>query len=320
MEKYQLADRAIAIPDVPTLKPYKSALLLAIPYLLFGLLYIYFSGRFASKLAGNVDQLEFIERYKGYAFILISAAGLYFLAAWLLHRVLRHEQSIFEYRSQIIRSDQQAMTGLFASSIAHDINNMLMGVEFVVETLNSEKAPDNDLIAMLRKANENLKQLTGMLGRVSGRQFSDASEEFDFAAFVREIIGIGRMHKKVRNCSLKYDGPETCLFSGRKILISQMLLNLLINAGDATGHKGKILVRVGDETSEVTLEVHDDGLGIPENMVETIVQPLFSTKKDGCGLGLLSLDVCTKVHGGSFKIGKSEFGGACFFVRFPKKH
>lgn len=317
MPNKELLQRRIEASESSPLKPVSVATVLSAVYLLFGLLYIYFSGKYASGLAENVSQLEFIERYKGYAFILISAAGLFMLTVWLLKRIRQREEAIAEYRHKIVVADQQAMAGLFASSIAHDINNVLMGSDFAVDALQPGKTPSSEQIDILRNANANLKQLTTSLGRVSGRHLADDGAAFDLAALVRETMSIARLHAKLRGCNLEFEGPGSLYFVGRKVLFSQMLLNLLINAGDATGHEGKIMVKLLDEPTGIVLEVHDDGLGIPDEMKETIMQPLYTTKKDGCGLGLLSLDVCAKVHNGRVIIGRSPLGGAVFSVRFP---
>lgn len=291
---------------------------LAVIYLFFGFLYIFFSGKFASSLAVSIGQLEFIERFKGYAFIFVSSVGLYFLSAWLLKRIQQRELTIHDYRNKIVVAYQQSMAGLFASSIAHDINNVMMGVDFVVGGLSSQQVPREDHLTILRKANEDLKQLASSLGKVSGSHLADSSETFDLAALARESISMASLHFKVRKCKVEYIGPVALAFSGRKILFSQMLLNLIINAGDATGQNGKILVKLAADNSEVSIEVHDDGPGIPEDMRETVMQPLFTTKADGHGLGLVSLDVCAKVHKGNVKINQSPLGGAAFEIRLPK--
>ncbi|MBU1107757.1 MAG: HAMP domain-containing histidine kinase [Candidatus Riflebacteria bacterium] len=300
------------------LKLFRLPAVLALTYLVLGALYIFFSGRFASSLAKSIGQLEFIERYKGYAFIFVSAVGLYLLSTWLLRRIQQREHTIHDYRNKIVVAYEHSMAGLFASSIAHDINNVMMGVEFVVDGLNSQQAPLEDHLVILRKANENLKQLAGSLGKVSGHHMSDSVEAFDLAALARESIGIAALHNKVRKCIVDYSGPESLIFTGRKILFSQMLLNLIINAGDATDHHGKIMVKLFIDSSELVIEVCDDGPGIPEDMRETVMQPLFTTKSDGHGLGLISLDVCAKVHNGSVKISQSPMGGAAFEIRLPK--
>ena len=296
-----------------------SAFLLSFAYLVGGLLYIYFSGRLAIRFSESIDQLEFIERYKGYGFIVVSASGLFVLAGWLMRRIQQREREIAEYRNQMVKADQRAMDGLFASSIAHNIKNLLMGIDFAVDNLDPQMLPRPSEIQVLKKANTDLKKLADSLCSISGQLKSPEMETFDLVAFVNDTINFARFHKKLRDCTIELKIPEACSMKGFKTLFSQMLLNLLINAGDATANSGRILLKVADSGSEITFEIHDNGHGIPDELKNKIMQPLFTTKPDGCGLGLLSLEVCCQQHGGSYSIQKSELGGTAFVINFPVK-
>lgn len=247
MDSLHTNGRSMSGSDRPASRTVFSAFLLSFSYLVGGLFYIYFSGRLAIRFSENIDQLEFIERYKGYGFILVSASGLFVLAAWLMRRIQLREREIAEYRTQMLRADQRATAGLLASSIAHNIKNLLMGVDFAVTSLDPKALPRAADIKILQKA------------------------------------------------------------------------NVLINAGDATANAGQILVKVSEEASGIVLEVHDSGTGVPEEIKEKIMQPLFTTKPDGCGLGMLSLEICCQDHAGVYSIQTSPLGGAAFVIHFPVK-
>ncbi|HOI90414.1 MAG TPA: HAMP domain-containing sensor histidine kinase [Candidatus Rifleibacterium sp.] len=294
-----------------------SAFFLALSYLFFGLLYIYFSGKIAVSLAKDVDQLEFIERYKGFVFIFISAAGLFFLAEWLMRRIMLREREIAEYRTQMLRADQRATAGLLASSIAHNIKNLLMGVDYAVNSLDPQKLPKPADISILQKANADLKGLADSLCKVHEQRTAPAKETFNLTEFVKDTVNFARFHKKLRGCFIETEIPESCMFKGNRSLLGQMLLNLLINAGDATANSGRILVKVSEEGSDIVLEIQDSGTGVPEEIKEKIMQPLFTTKPDGCGLGMLSLEICCHDHAGMYSIQTSSLGGAAFVIHFP---
>jgi two-component system sensor histidine kinase HydH len=96
-------------------------------------------------------------------------------------------------------------------------------------------------------------------------------------------------------------------------------MNLILNSAEATGNSGEILVRLKEDNGTVFLEVHDNGPGISEEIKENIFNPFFTTKKNGNGLGLLSLKIFADQHNGSIDISNSYLGGACFSISFPKK-
>jgi two-component system NtrC family sensor kinase len=96
-----------------------------------------------------------------------------------------------------------------------------------------------------------------------------------------------------------------------------MLINLVLNAAEATGPGGRIDVRLTGDGAEARLEVHDDGPGIPEERRPGIFEAFETTKPDGTGLGLFSVQHIAEVHGGRAEALASELGGACFRVSLP---
>jgi signal transduction histidine kinase len=111
--------------------------------------------------------------------------------------------------------------------------------------------------------------------------------------------------------------------------LRQVLTNLIVNAMDASGPKGRMRIRVQRaEAGELTgvgalIEITDSGPGIPQETVSRLFQPFFTTKgANGTGLGLwVSMGIVQK-HGGSIQIGQSddpELSGACIRVFLPAR-
>jgi signal transduction histidine kinase len=96
------------------------------------------------------------------------------------------------------------------------------------------------------------------------------------------------------------------------------LLNIIINAADAVGGSGRIMVKLSDNPERIRLEVHDNGPGIPEQVRDRVLEPFYTTKPYGSGLGLLSVRHCAEVHRGAFGIESSPLGGTCVFMDFPR--
>ncbi|HQU09128.1 MAG TPA: ATP-binding protein, partial [Opitutales bacterium] len=101
--------------------------------------------------------------------------------------------------------------------------------------------------------------------------------------------------------------------------ISEMLLNLVLNAGDATSNAGEILVKVYRSGDFAIIEVHDNGRGIQPKDRERIFEPFFTTKREGSGLGLMTVKACVDRHNGFLQIGTSHLGGALFSIWLPAK-
>ena len=102
-----------------------------------------------------------------------------------------------------------------------------------------------------------------------------------------------------------------------EVLVDRMILNLVLNAADATKGAGKIDLRIRRKDRQVILELHDNGPGVPDQAREAIFDPFYSSKTNGLGLGLLSVRACAEAHGGSVEVKPSDLGGACFRITLP---
>jgi signal transduction histidine kinase len=103
--------------------------------------------------------------------------------------------------------------------------------------------------------------------------------------------------------------------------IQQCLLNLIFNAIEAMPAGGNLTVTTQWDANknQVRLEVKDEGVGIPDEMLSQIFEPFFSTKSQdkGVGLGLSVVYGIVKEHGGSIYAQSEEDKGSSFVIRFP---
>jgi len=101
--------------------------------------------------------------------------------------------------------------------------------------------------------------------------------------------------------------------------IQRLLLNLLINAADAQGGKGTIVIRLEGGEDTWSLEVLDEGPGIDPSIRHQIFQPFFSTKKQGSGLGLALARQSALAHAGSLRAAQNPQGGSVFILELPRQ-
>jgi two-component system sensor histidine kinase AtoS len=104
--------------------------------------------------------------------------------------------------------------------------------------------------------------------------------------------------------------------------MKQVLINLLINAREAVGARGRVTVRtvagaVGAGPSVVGFEVRDNGIGIPADELNRVMEPFFSTKNGGTGLGLAIASRIVERHGGSWELESRVGEGTAIRVMLP---
>jgi two-component system NtrC family sensor kinase len=254
-------------------------------------------------------------------------------------------------QAQLIQSEKMASLGELTAGIAHEIQNPLNFVnnfsdvngELIGELVdevdkgNTEeaKAIAEDIKQNLEKINHHGKRadaiVKGML------QHSKAStghkEPTDLNKLVDEYLRLAyqglRAKDKSFNTEIKTDFDESI---GKINVVPQdigrVLLNLFNNAFYAVNEKKKtvgeayqplvsVQTKMLDDKLEISVE--DNGNGIPQNIVDKIFQPFFTTKPTGQGTGLglsLSYDV-VKAHGGEIKVETKESEGSEFIIQLP---
>lgn len=282
--------------------------------------YIVFSGRLASAMAGSVEELERLERLKGIAFVAVTGLAL-FLVTYL---VLRKQQSDADQanraRETLLKSERNALASLFVSSVAHDASNLTLVVGASLELLQDERDLSPDARTSLHDAAEAMRTLIRLFKdlKAMGRDPSSALVPMELGGMARRIATLLRGHGALRQCTVTVESPVAVTLPVFPVLIDQVLINLLLNAGEATDGRGRVVVRIRTAGDAVRLEVHDDGKGVPPAVEGALFKPFTSTKPQGTGLGLVSVKECALAHGGTVEYARSELGGAAFSVVLPR--
>jgi signal transduction histidine kinase len=296
------------------IQPLCLASFLAGLYLILGTLYIVFSGYIVTRWVRDVAQLALMEQIKGQLFIAVTATLLFGFSYLLFRALSRREEEVGLYRDKLLGLERQASLGLLAASIAHDMRNHLMILEGVSEEMHDEAGDPKRMTSTLDAAKDALLQLAQRLQKVSEGSSGEEVQPFDLAQMVFETLRIARVHKKLRACRFEVLCPRSLPFWGNPMMIQQMLFNLLLNAADATQSQGHIRLSLKKEERRVVLTIEDNGGGISPEIAQTLFSPFVTTKEDGHGLGLLSVEACARFHQGEIEVGTSSLGGASFVV------
>jgi two-component system NtrC family sensor kinase len=231
--------------------------------------------------------------------------------------------------AHIIHSQKQASVGRLAAGVAHEINNPLTGVLTYTHMLlrRKELAPEirSDLQTIAEATERVRKIVKGLLD--FSRQTRLDPEPTDINRLAASTIALVEYQALVKGVAIKFNPGESLpgLIVDRS-QIQSVLINIIINALDATGPGGTIRVftaaglssrDVGQKGVEIT--VADTGCGIPSENLDKLFEPFFTTKVVGQGTGLglaVSLGIVQR-HGGHIRV-QSEIGkGSRFFIWLP---
>jgi len=246
-------------------------------------------------------------------------------------KVEERTQQLKAAQKKLLHSDRLASLGQLSASVAHEINNPVSGVlnlsMLLQRMLKDDGIPPNR-IEEFRKYLYQVVNETARVGRIVSdllafsRRSKPQRAPADLNKIVRMTLSLAQHKMKLSNVSVEQNLCDNLpLAACDSSQVQQVVLNLLLNAAEATQSKIERRVTVTTEAGdgEVRLLVADNGEGIqPENLAK-IFDPFFTTKSEGKGVGLglaVSYGII-QAHGGDIEV-KSQVGqGATFIVTLP---
>ncbi len=226
-----------------------------------------------------------------------------------------------ELQDELLKTGKLAAVGKLAAGVAHEINNPLTGVLAFAEDIRDEFEEGSDLhddMGVIIRETLRCRDIVKNLLDFS-RQDKPDFERQNINDIVGEAIHLVERLPRFRNITFETDFDQKLpdiLCDSKQI--QQVLLNLMINAVDAM--KGNGLIRLATtyhmRRDRCELRVEDDGPGVPDEMMDKVFEPFFSTKGTS-GLGLAVIWGIVERHSGSIEVGESDKGGASFRINLP---
>lgn len=271
----------------------------------------------------------------------------------------KSNQELHAAQQQLIQAEKMASIGQLAAGVAHEINNPISFVNSnlsslkqytdtyrklseQVQNLLSNENPENqglikqklsdwmdnedlsfindDVTELLSESTDGLDRVTDIVQNL--KQFSRTDSDDKKWTDINECV---KTTLKIVNNKLKYhcdidenfgDLPHVWMNFGK---ISQVLTNLLINAGQAINERGKIIITTQLQNDNIAISIEDNGSGISVDNLNKLFDPFFTTKDIGVGTGLgLSISYgIIQEHGGNITVTSELNKGSCFRIILP---
>lgn len=226
---------------------------------------------------------------------------------------------------QIAKLQQMASLGELVGTTTHEFNNYLMTIINYAKLgmRNEDKEARDRAFQKIHDAGLKAAEVTKViLGSAKNR--SDKMEPTDLKPIVQQAILLLEREMRKYQISLDTDLQDVPQVVASGNQIQQVLINLLINARQAIGDGGQILVSLTEdlEHKSVDLKVQDNGPGMSTELMSRIFEPRFSTKdgpdetgKGGSGFGLYNCRQIVESHRGKIRVESSPGKGTCFTIK-----
>ena len=211
------------------------------------------------------------------------------------------------------RQEKLALLGEFSARIAHDIRNPLSIVLISLENLKILYGSDETKQKQLDRAERSIDRITHQIEDVLNfvKEKPLNLENVLLSELLSESLDSIKIPDKVK---IKIPKNDILLFCDKKQFLIVMN-NLILNGIQAMGNVGTIELFFTENNDEIILQIIDSGPGIPNNVLNEIFEPLFTTKQSGTGLGLVSVKSIVEAHGGTISVTTNP---TTFTIKFLK--
>jgi two-component system NtrC family sensor kinase len=239
-----------------------------------------------------------------------------------LRERLEMERALRRTQEQLLQSEKLAAMGRLTSQVAHELNNPLYGIMNTLELLKTEISPQSKRRKILEMAHSETIRLSEMLRKMLS--FSKPDQEERQPVKINSVLDeILLLHEKqFRELDIKIDSrfaQGLDQVNASKNQLRQVFLNMIANARDAMPDGGTLTVTTSGNSDEISVEISDTGIGIPEENLKKIFDSFFTTKDEIKGVGL-GLSVCygfIQDHGGDIKVESQVGAGTTFTITLP---
>jgi signal transduction histidine kinase len=294
------------------------------------------------RLGLSLEPVEVIRRHAVHQFILLFIAAMFSGAFVVIFVILRqnyrvltdeHDRILREVRimeADTRRAERLASMGQLAAGVAHEIRNPLNAVSIISQRLKNEFVPHADtdeyqsLLTTIRKEIDRISGIVTQFLRYARPQ-EITHTRVSAAKLMDDVILLIRDHAAATGAEISIDVPADLVCFCDSDQMKQALLNLLLNAVDAIrdndGEHGTISVWARRGSGDCLISITDTGGGIPQDVLERVFDPYFTTKDTGTGLGLSEVYRIITAHGGTITA-SNDGPGAMLMIRLPggKEH
>jgi PAS domain S-box-containing protein len=238
------------------------------------------------------------------------------------------QQEAGRLQDELAHAGRVSLMGVLAAALAHELNQPLTAImsnaQAAQRFLKSPSPNLHEVAEILEDITMDDERASEVIRRLRALVKKEPSEFklLDVAEMIRGVERLTHKNATMRNMSVALDvDHDLPQIRGDRVQLQQVLLNLLLNAFDATANGGSesqtVAVSARKENSQVVIEVRDHGVGIPDEIYNRLFELFQSSKKQGLGMGLSISKSIVERHNGRLWAENNPDRGATFYLCLP---
>ena len=245
----------------------------------------------------------------------------YVVAAGLVFGFKRVERARKAAEDRLAAQASLARVGQLAAMMAHEVKNPLAGVKGAIQVLMSRRPEHDAELPVMRDMISRLDALNDLIGDVLvfARPKLPQISKVEVRPLLLEAAEM--LRKDPLGTAISFDiADANASIPADAEMLGAAIFNLLLNAAQAMNGRGRVAMSVRRTGETTTIEVRDEGPGIPPELAERVFDPFFTTKARGSGLGLPIARRTAELHGGRLEaLTPPQGGGALMLLTLPTR-
>jgi C4-dicarboxylate-specific signal transduction histidine kinase len=235
-----------------------------------------------------------------------------------LDELTRSHSELVKLQAELVATDRLATVGKLASGVAHEVGNPLSGILGYLSVLRMRQQGNAELIDLVGRIEGEVHRIDQIVRALLelGRPSRGKPQPIDVRPVIDSCVKLLGASRDFEGVKVDVEGPSSLWLLAETGPLSQVLVNLLLNAAQAMSGKGRIVVRTEQVAAGGHVVVEDEGPGLSAAAKARLFEPFFTTKAAGKGTGLglaVSRHLLSQFEGG-LEAGDRPGGGARFTI------
>jgi len=241
------------------------------------------------------------------------------LVGFAVDRAREAQAQLADAQLGLQRSARLSALGELVAGVAHEIRNPLASLHASAEMFLDAFGDDDENHRLAELNFDEVKRLEEIVTRFLeyARPSPPRREQVDLADLIQRVQALAASTAREANVDLSVDGEAKGSVEADGAQLVQVLLNLALNAIEATPAGKRVVLRAEQEARHCRFVVDDEGPGVDTADRDKIFDPFYTTRAEGTGLGLSVVQQLVHGHEGDVVVETSPLGGARFTVRLP---